>query len=81
MRCKPDLDEINKIIGGLPQAALSLTPNDRPLRFLTSHVPIPVTEANAQLSIDVLGLICRRLAVGFNALADEYEKMDLTSGD
>lgn len=77
MKHKPDLDGINKIIGGLPQAALSLMPDDRPLKFLTANIPIPVTEENAQLSIDVMGLLCRRLAVLFNGLADEFEKMDL----
>lgn len=80
MKQKLDLDGINKLIGGLPQAALSLMPDDRPLLFLTSKIPIPVTEGNAQLAVDVMGLLCRRLAVVFNGLADEFEKMDLDNG-
>lgn len=70
-----DIDKLNATIEGLPETALSLMPDDATLLFLVGLIPKPVTKQNARTMMVVMSLICRTVALRFNYLASEQEKL------
>jgi hypothetical protein len=72
---KLDLEAINAIMKGLPESALRLCPDDTALIFLTQSLPVSVSEANAKRTIAILSLVCRKVAINFNELAAEQERL------
>lgn len=70
-----DLAKINETLQGLPRAALSLAPNDPTLNYIVRSIPPAVTKENAKETMIGLGLLTRRLAIIFNDLAAEQEKL------